>query len=62
MKTSSNLQSSARPVEALDYAEMRDLKITVAAYHRAEARGFSPGYEMDDWLEAEAEVDRATNV
>lgn len=32
--------------------------IAIAAYYRAEARGFAPGQAMDDWLMAEAEVDR----
>lgn len=27
--------------------------ISVAAYYRAQARGFEPGQELDDWLEAE---------
>lgn len=27
-----------------------------SAYYKAEARGFSPGYEERDWLEAEAEI------
>jgi len=26
------------------------------AYHRFEARGARPGYELDDWLQAEREV------
>jgi len=26
------------------------------AYYKAEARGFEPGYEVEDWLAAEAEV------
>ncbi|WP_206199422.1 DUF2934 domain-containing protein [Parasulfuritortus cantonensis] len=30
--------------------------IAVAAYHRAEKRGFAPGYELQDWLDAEAEI------
>ena len=30
--------------------------VRVAAYFRAERRGFQPGYEWDDWLAAEAEV------
>jgi len=30
--------------------------IQLAAYLRAERRGFSPGYEMEDWLAAEREV------
>jgi hypothetical protein len=27
------------------------------AYFAAESRGFSPGYELDDWLQAEQEVE-----
>ncbi|MDI1361800.1 DUF2934 domain-containing protein [Methylotenera sp.] len=30
-------------------------KIAKCAYYKAEARGFEPGHEMDDWLAAEAE-------
>jgi hypothetical protein len=33
-------------------------RIAVAAYHLAEARGFEPGRELDDWLVAEAAVNR----
>lgn len=32
-------------------------RITTIAYYKAAARGFAPGLEMDDWLQAEAEVD-----
>jgi hypothetical protein len=30
--------------------------IAMSAYFKAEARGFSPGHELDDWLEAEREL------
>ena len=30
-------------------------RIAESAYYKAEARGFSPGHELDDWLAAEAE-------
>ncbi|MEQ1742853.1 MAG: DUF2934 domain-containing protein [Candidatus Nitrotoga sp.] len=30
-------------------------RIAESAYYKAEAREFSPGYEFDDWLTAEAE-------
>lgn len=30
--------------------------IEEAAYYRAQRRGFAPGHELDDWLEAEAEL------
>lgn len=36
--------------------EERQRWIATAAYHRAEKRGFAPGYEVQDWLDAEAEV------
>ncbi|GAP66946.1 hypothetical protein MBSD_n2262 [Mizugakiibacter sediminis] len=37
-------------------AETRHAMIALAAYFRAERRGFAPGRELDDWLEAEREV------
>jgi hypothetical protein len=33
-------------------------QIAEAAYYRAQQRGFEPGLEEQDWLEAEAEVMR----
>jgi hypothetical protein len=33
-------------------------RIAVAAYYKAERRGFEGGSEHDDWLEAEKEIDR----
>jgi len=38
----------------------RQMLIARAAYIRAEKRGFAPGGELQDWLEAEAEVLRQT--
>ena len=38
--------------------EQRQYYIEVAAYHIAERRGFQPGNHMDDWAQAEAEIDR----
>jgi hypothetical protein len=35
--------------------ELRRL-IEEAAYYRAKQRGFAPGHEVDDWVQAEAEV------
>jgi len=36
----------------------RHRRIAVAAYYRAENRGFEPGREVEDWLLAEREIDR----
>lgn len=38
-------------------AEQRHEMIAVAAYLRAERRGFFPGREVEDWLEAAASID-----
>ena len=34
----------------------RESLVRMVAYLRAERRGFAPGYEIEDWLAAEAEV------
>jgi hypothetical protein len=33
----------------------RECKIAELAYYKAESRGFAPGNELEDWLEAERE-------
>jgi len=40
--------------------EVRRLMIAEAAYYCAEKRGFEPGHELEDWLEAEARIDVPT--
>jgi len=37
-------------------AQEREHLVARAAYFRAEKRGFAPGCELQDWVEAEAEV------
>ena len=32
--------------------------ISVCAYYKAEKRGFTPGYELKDWEEAEQEINK----
>jgi hypothetical protein len=39
----------------LSDAEIRQ-RIAEAAYYRAQRRGFAPGHEVEDWIEAEAQV------
>jgi hypothetical protein len=50
-----------RPHPARDSTYMgpdaRRAMIAETAYYRAEQRGFDPGHEIYDWLEAEAIVD-----
>ncbi len=40
-----------------DTAELRHRRIADAAYYRARERGFEPGYELDDWLAAERQIE-----
>jgi hypothetical protein len=50
-------KTEARPVQdAAVSGQDRNLLIARAAYFRAEKRGFAPGGELQDWVEAEAEV------
>ena len=39
-----------------DALETHEERIRITAYLRAEHRGFAPGYEVSDWVEAEAEI------
>lgn len=47
----------ARPSET-----QRRAMVSEAAYYRAQKRGFEPGWELDDWLAAEAEIDACSLV
>lgn len=49
------LGTDTAPAEVSPQA--REALITQTAYLRAEARGFVHGYDLEDWLAAEAEVD-----
>jgi len=58
--------SSGAPAEELPQARFvgeqiiyksREERIAESAYLAAEARGFAPGHELEDWLKAEQEVD-----
>lgn len=40
--------------------EPRESRIAIAAYYRAQARGFAPGFEVEDWLAAEMQIDATT--
>lgn len=43
---------------ALISDQSRQNRIEVAAYYIAKKRGFQSGSELEDWLQAEKEVDR----
>jgi hypothetical protein len=54
-------KSAAKAPVPIDPDQRRAL-IAQAAYFRAERRGFAPGYEAEDWLAAESEVDTALTL
>lgn len=56
-KTRENKKYAGHPenVEVVIYMPYFDTGISRLAYFKAEKRGFVPGYELDDWLEAERE-------
>jgi hypothetical protein len=53
-RTAKTPNSSSARVE-LSPDELRKL-VSEAAYYRAKQRGFVPGHELEDWIQAEAEV------
>jgi hypothetical protein len=50
-KVSSDTKESGNTINFTDH----DAKIAELAYYKAESRGFEPGRELDDWLDAEQE-------
>ena len=54
-----NLMSTleAAQLSGVIQSEMRHKLIAEAAYYKAERRGFLPGFEAQDWEEAEREID-----
>ncbi len=44
-------------LDNLDLSKPRVILIRDAAYVRSARRGFTPGYELEDWLAAEQQVD-----
>ena len=51
-----SLRTADRQGETLSAVERHE-RIAVAAWYRAERRGFVPGFDLEDWLEAEATME-----
>ena len=49
--------SSSKNKKSVTKGMDRQEMIATAAYYRAEYRGFSSGNELQDWLDAEREID-----
>ena len=52
--------TSVHNVRNMNSKEDRQQRIATAAYYRAERRGFNSGDEIQDWLEAEKDMDMET--
>jgi hypothetical protein len=62
VKSSAMVTSRPQSFDPLRFVERRAVKsreaaISELAYFRALKRGFEPGHDVQDWLEAEAEYD-----
>lgn len=44
------------PKSFTEFTSDRFLRIAECAYYKAQARGFAPGHELEDWLQAETEL------
>jgi hypothetical protein len=55
-KSDQRVAASATPPAEQPAPEDIRRRIEMHAYFKAKARGFAPGYELQDWLEAEREV------
>jgi len=56
--TTSGARSEAPRKSTLEIAPLeRHWRIAQAAYYIAERRGFAPGNELEDWFQAEGEVE-----
>ena len=53
---SAPIPSTSKKIGPSISAEERQRLVERVAYFRAEKRGFAPGFELQDWIEAEAEV------
>lgn len=55
-KTVSKKSTHSESKSAVKNNEDMNGYIAAAAYFKAESRGFEPGHDLEDWLEAEIEL------
>ncbi len=59
MKSRKTIVEMPKPRDETMTEEARREAIAKAAYYLAEQRGFEPGHEVEDWIDAEARVNAA---
>jgi len=57
-KAAAPAKAGSRKKAAPISSDQRNHYVEIAAYYIAERHGFTPGREVGDWAEAEAEIDR----
>jgi hypothetical protein len=55
--SSAQRESDGKTIAEPAYVPSREEKIAIVAYYKAQRRGFASSGELEDWLEAEREVD-----
>lgn len=55
-------KTEQKPVRSARAPEEVRKQIEEAAYYRAKQRGFEPGHELEDWVQAESEVMRRNGL
>jgi hypothetical protein len=50
--------ATPKPDNSMEVSSLEETRrlIAEAAYFRAKQRGFAPGHELEDWIQAESEV------
>lgn len=54
-----NAQGKSAPARVGDLTQQHAM-IAEAAYYCAQRRGFAPGHELEDWVQAEAQIARSS--
>jgi hypothetical protein len=56
-------RSSAAESSSVEVSgDERHQLVSKAAYYRAERRRFTPGHELEDWFDAEVEIDKMLSL
>jgi hypothetical protein len=59
--TKKSTKIASKPSSLKITPEERWKMVAVAAYQKAEKRNFTPGYDLQDWIESENEIDKFIN-
>jgi hypothetical protein len=55
-KTKNDMPQTVQNMQ-MDWEDELHELVAERAYYKAEARGYEPGHEIQDWIDAEAEIE-----